>query len=127
LSRIFRRKLDRDGVAAIETAIVMPFVIAVLMGIVEFGWLFYVETTMADVARAVTRDVSVGSITKANADTEVLSRLSNYGYNFAVTVTEINNDVTIDISIPMTDAALINFLGVLSGNIDTTVTMRKEP
>jgi len=126
--RFLGGRCGRGGAAAAEFAIILPVLLAVVMGIVEFAWMYHVENEMAYVARGVTRDVSVGTYTTAQATAEVTDRLSHFGYPFTVNVNEVANDVTIEVSVPMASAALLNIMGIFSaGSIDTSVTMRKEP
>lgn len=125
--RSWRR--SKRGASAVEFALIVPILLAFVTGILDVGWLFFIEGAMADVARTVARDVSVGVTTTADAATEVQTRLANYGYTFAVSATEASNDVTVSISVPMADVALIDLFGMFGGgdDISTAVTMRKEP
>ena len=124
--RIVDGTAARRGAAAIEFGLLAPMLMTLAMGISEFAWLYHVENEMAYVARAVSRDVAVGIYQTAEAETEVTNRLSHFGYPFTVNVNEVANDVTIDITVPMADAALVNFLNLFgTGTLDASVTMRK--
>ena len=124
--RVARTNAGTRGTAAIEFALVMPVLLSLSMGILEFGWLYYVENQMAYVARAVTRDVSAGVYNATTAETEATTRLSRFPATFTVSVTEVGNDVVTDIEVTMADAALINFLNLFgSGTLNANVTMRK--
>lgn len=117
------------GTAAIEFALVMPVLLSLTMGILEFGWLYYVENQMAFVARAVTRDVSAGIYGTVAAKTEAENRLDylpGFTGNVVVQIGLVGNDVVTEISVPMADAALINFLNLFgSGTLNANVIMRK--
>ena len=124
------RSLVRNhrGATAVEFALVFPVMLVLCSGIVEFGWLFYVQNSMTDTARTVTRDVSVGTVTSANAQAAVLSKLSDWGYNFSVTVTDDGTDVTIAIGVPRDEVALANIMDLFGGGtLNTAVTMQLEP
>ena len=41
----------RRAAAAVEMAVVTPLLLAVLFGIIEFGWLFTVQHTLVNAAR----------------------------------------------------------------------------
>ncbi len=48
------------GVAAIEFALVIPFVLLLLTGIIQFGFVLFLQSHVADVARETARRVAVG-------------------------------------------------------------------
>jgi hypothetical protein len=55
-------------------------------------------------------------------------RLSGWNATFTVNVTEpTSNDINVDISVPLADAAIVNFGHILdAGNLTAEATMRKE-
>jgi hypothetical protein len=117
------------GAAAIEFALVMPVLLSLAMGIIEYAWLYYVENQMSYVARAVARDVSAGVLPLGNAQNKVIARLGEqFPYTFNVPPPDfdtIDEDVTIFISIPMEDAALVNFLNLFGGGtLNASATMK---
>ena len=48
------------GVTAVEFAITIPFVLLVLSGIIQFGFVLFLQSHVADVARETARRVAVG-------------------------------------------------------------------
>lgn len=54
---------DRDGSALVEGAVVLPLLLAVLLGVYEFSWFFYqqhlISTGLRDAARYVARSTSL--------------------------------------------------------------------
>lgn len=128
----FRLLIGRDGgrggATAAEFALVLPVLLAFVLGIIEFSWMYFVENEMSYAARSVSRDVSVGTYTVGEAEGEVLNRLSHFGYPFIANANQLGNEVTIDVSVPTQNAALFNFLSVfVGGTIDISVTMQLEP
>ncbi len=115
------------GVAAIEFAIVMPFVLLVLAGIIQFGFVLFLQSHVADVARDTARRVAVGEFEQAEGVQFAQDTLLNWGVTYTVAVTDPDPDVVVQISLPMSQAALIDLLGVFqSGTLSATVTARGE-
>lgn len=53
-------KASRRGQSLVEFALVLPFLILLLMGIIEFGWLVKNQLTIANAARDGARYAAVG-------------------------------------------------------------------
>jgi hypothetical protein len=116
------------GAAAVELAFVMPVALLLLMGIIQFGALLFLQNTMVNVANDVARRVSVGDLSTAGGVSLAQERLSGWNATFTVNVTEpTSNDINVDISVPLADAAIVNFGHILdAGNLTAEATMRKE-
>ncbi len=115
------------GVAAIEFALVVPFVLLVLAGIIQFGFVLFLQSHVADVARDTARRVAVGEFAQAEGVQFAQDSLLNWGVTYTVAVTDPDPDVVVQISLPMSQAALIDLLGVFqSGTLTATVTARGE-
>ncbi len=115
------------GVAAIEFALVIPFVLLVLAGIIQFGFVLFLQSHVADVARETARRVAVGEFEQAEAVQYAQDSLLNWGVTYTVAVTLPDPDVVVQISLPLSQAALIDLLGVFqSGTLSATVTAREE-
>jgi len=123
---------DRDGAAAVEFAFILPILLLLFSGIVQFGSVMFLENHMTNVARETSRRVAVGELAQADAVSSAQQALVNWGVNYEVTAATVdmgggNQDIAVAISLPMADAALIDLLGVFqSGNLIATVTMRQE-
>ena len=61
-----RRSAGESGAAAVEFAVVLPVFVALLLGIVDFGWFFFHEVTIANAAREGART----GVTHAPGDAE---------------------------------------------------------
>jgi Flp pilus assembly protein TadG len=66
VTRKLRRRRDR-GAAAVEFALVVPLLVMILFGIVEFGNYFFIQSTVAGAARVGVRSYVV-NWTKTGAD-----------------------------------------------------------
>ncbi len=124
---------NERGVAAIEFAFVMPLVVLALSGIIQFGWILFLQSHLVDVARETARRVSVGEFAQADAVQFAQNRLLSWGvtYSVAVTVPDPNDpddtDIDVQISLPMSQAAIIDILGIMqSGTLSAAVTARAE-
>lgn len=128
------RRLVRDirGAVAVEFAIILPVLITILFGIIQFGLVMFTQQMMVYAAREAARSYAVGTSTAAQAQTLAEGLLPATSSNYTVTVTEPDTDlgetdVIVLISTPMADAAIVNVLGsVMSGNIQAQIVMRVE-
>ncbi len=128
------RALGRDqrGAAAVEFAFIMPILLLMFSGILQFGSVMFLENHMTNVAREASRRVAVGELSQADAATMVQDVLINWGVTYQVSIAtedadDGNEDVTVAISLPLSEAALIDVLGLFdTGNLSTSVTMRME-
>ncbi len=98
----------------------------------QFGSVMFLENHMTNVARETSRRVAVGELTQADAAKSAEQALVNWGVYYKVSVATVdggggNQDITVAISLPMAEAALMDVLGVFqSGNLTAAVTMRQE-
>ena len=132
-NRHFKRLVrDIRGAVAVEFALILPVLITILFGIIQFGLVMFTQQMMVYAAREAARSYAVGTSTAAQAQTLAEGLLPATSTNYTVTVTEPDigageTDVTVLISTPMADAAIINVLGsVMSGNIQAQIVMRVE-
>lgn len=126
---VLRRRPDR-GASAVEFALVMPLLILLMFGIIQYGWYFYVAETASGAASNVTRRMAVGdcwtgsealNLAQAQAPqvTQVVATPSTLSAA-EVGVTQISVEVK-------ADANIINFLPVPDGGVVTrTVAARLE-
>jgi TadE-like protein len=107
---------------------VLPVAMLLLMGVIQFGALLVLQNTMLNVANDVARRVSVGELTTTAGETLAEEWLSGWHATFSVSVTEPTaDDIQVDISVPLADAALVDFGDLLdTGNLTAQATMRKE-
>ncbi len=116
-----------DGSVSSEMGIATIVFTTMLTGLISFGSLFFVQGSMGDAARDAVRRVATGEMTTAQAQTYALGGLIDWGMTYTVTATNDGTDATVNITVPMGDAALIDFLGIFSGELAASVTMPVEP
>ncbi len=125
-------RMNQAGATAVEFAFVMPILLLMFSGIVQFGSVMFLENHMTSVARDATRKIAIGDLAQADAESTVQQSLVNWGVNYDVQalITDAgggNEDITVTIRLPMSEAALIDVLGVFqNGTLTAAVTMRKE-
>ena len=137
LTRIRHFFKTPDGVGAVEFAILLPVVMAILFAIIEFGSIMYTRQQMLYAAREAARSYATGQSTAGEAKNIAFNRLeidtdttSEADIKFTVTVTEPSEgvgDVKVNIKVAMADAAIVNPLGdIVSGELDVNVVMLME-
>jgi hypothetical protein len=119
---------NEAGAAAVELAFVLPFALLLLMGIIQFGALLFLQNTMVNVANDVARRVSVGDLTTTAGEVLAEERLSGWNATFTVNVTEPTaDDIQVAISVPLADAAIVDFGHFFdAGDLTAEATVRKE-
>jgi Flp pilus assembly protein TadG len=138
-SPVFRRGRPRRRAAAIvEFAIVLPVLMTILFGIMEFGHLFKVRLTAQQAAREGCRTAVLQSTQKPYSATggKVMTRITEImtaaGVPFTPGMVSIQEDtledpaVEVIITVPYSEVTLTGFLGALAADIKGTCSMRKE-
>ena len=123
-----------SGVAAVEMAVAAPILITMLMGIIQLGAIFFLHNNMGNAAREASRALAIGSIsTQSEVQSLVQGRLVNWGVAFTVATTlpdptdPDDTDYTVTVSAPMSEAAIIDFLGLFENRtLQSSVTMRED-
>ncbi len=59
LNRAWRRRVREDGAAAVEFALVVPLLLTLLFGIIEFGAAYNAQILVTNAAREAARELSV--------------------------------------------------------------------
>lgn len=82
---------------------------------------------MSSVAKDVARRVTVGELNGTDGRQLILDRLADWHATFAVAVdTSDPGEVEVTVSVPMSDAAIIDVGDFLSGNLTAQIAMRVE-
>jgi Flp pilus assembly protein TadG len=118
----------RSGAAAVEFAIVLPIFLMILFGIIQFGSVLFLHNNMVNAARETVRRMAVAELDAATAPTYAQNYLSDWSLTFTVTASEppTTPDVSVQISVPAADAALVNFPIAWPGNLVAEASMRPE-
>lgn len=115
----------RSGAAAVEFAIVLPIFLMILFGIIQFGSVLFLHSNMLNAARDTVRRMSVAELDAASAPAYAQNYLADWNLTFTVTANDVG-DVSVQISVPAADAAIVNFPVAWPGNLVAEATMRPE-
>lgn len=141
MRRLRRRGKSDRGANLVEFAMVMPFLLLLLIGIVEFSWTFATHLDVKQGAREGARITAVNEPDGGNANlaAEICSRMDLAGDDPATSITwtgddvdgdgifEVGEGVTVMVSTPHT--TLTGFLNWAFGgitNLESTVEIRIE-
>jgi len=129
----------RRAAALVEFAIVLPLLLTVLFGIIEFGQLFKVRLSAQQAAREACRIAVLQSTAKPYSSTSgpVMQKIqqimtaagvSTYSASMVQIVEDTTADptVSITITVPYEDVKLTGFLSVITNDITGSCSMRKE-
>jgi len=122
----------RTGAAAVELAIVLPFFMLLLTGMMQFGWVFLVRHSMLHAAREGARAYAVQDASAAAAEQRARDVFGTFGYapdDFQFSSNAAGDDRTVVISVPMSSPQVsivdpFNLLG--GGTLTAQVTMQQE-
>ncbi len=122
---LHRFRCSQRGVAAVEFAIVLPVLVILLTGIVQMGLMLFVGHNMVSVSQETARLVAVGELTTVEGQTYADDHLINWEMTYDISVQQQGSDIVVDIAVPLSDVALIDFLGLFkSGDLKTRASMR---
>lgn len=132
----FGRRMDgrrRRAAAVVEFAVVLPLLLTILFGIIEYGWVFMVRQTLQTAAREGCRLAVLQ--TSVDPYSNVVSRINQVmaptglsTFSISMThATDANPVELIEVSIPYNDVSLMGgFFGTHSYNLAGSCAMRKE-
>jgi len=121
------------GAAVVELAVVLPLLLTIVFGIIEFGWVFMVRETLVNASRegcrvAVLQGSTQQDIMDRVADSMAGAGLSGYSVQIT-TSTPSNPTETVKVLIPYGEVSLLGgyfFGGSTDFNLAATTVMRKE-
>ena len=132
---------DKTGVAAIEFAIVLPVLILLLFGIIEFSILFYDKAVITNASREGARAGIVYRSTGPVSDTEIEEVVLDYCADYLITFGETSSltisttpgfeagdPLTVTVTYDYQFLVLPNFVTALTGgiNLAAITVMRME-
>jgi Flp pilus assembly protein TadG len=140
MKRLIERLRCQNGVAAIEFAIVLPLLMIILFGIIEFGLLLYDKQVITNASREGAR-AGISDVVVSDADIEAV--VDNYVANNLITfgsaptspVTTINrtgmdfgDDLTVTVTYDYDFLILPGFVAGLAGvqTLATTTVMKMQ-
>jgi len=130
------RRFRRRGTEIVEAAIVLPLLLMLVLGAIEYGWLFLNAQQITNAARHGARIAILPHDTAvAEATAAITTLLSNAGLadnSPDVTITPLTVDghecVAVRIAVPTTGLAVVNAPGLIPipATLGCTITMAKE-
>lgn len=131
--RRVRRGRRARAAAVVEFAVVLPLLLTILFGIIEYGWVFMVRQTLQNSAREGCRLAVLQTSTDPydNVLTRIQQTMSPTGlagYEVAMTHATAGNPIeTVSVSVPYNDVSLMGgFFGTHDYNLVGHCSMRKE-
>ena len=131
-----KRNAGSDGphkvraAAIVEFAVVLPVLLAILFGIIEYGYVFMVRQSLQHAAREGGREASLQSSTlstiSAKVDTVMApTRITSFTLGYESDA--VNCSETVTVSVPYGDVSLTNgFFGMTDITLEGSCTMAKE-
>ncbi len=122
---------DRRGSAALEFAMVLPMLVTVLIGTMQYGLLMFTYASMLDAARNATRKLAVSVASESQARTAALAVLPSWIAAARWTVTPQDTGTTGTTSVQTTISVGSSYASVLHlvpmpATLTVKVVMRKE-
>ncbi|MFQ5494151.1 MAG: TadE/TadG family type IV pilus assembly protein [Phycisphaerae bacterium] len=137
-TRWTRRGGDRKrarAAAVVEFAVVLPLLMTILFGIIEYGWVFMIRQTLQTAAREGCRvailSTSVApytNVTNRVAEVMAPTGLGSPPYTLTMThATPGDPTETVTVSVPYSEVSLVGgFFGIANYDLTGTTSMRKE-
>jgi Flp pilus assembly protein TadG len=125
-----------SGSSAVEFALLLPVLVTIVFGIIEFGLIIFTLNTAESAARDATRQLATNRITASQAQSVVLQQLPRWvtaGTSVLVSQTApsdpSNNRFTTDVSFAAKSATPTNLLSWAYGSttLHAKVSMQQEP
>lgn len=125
------------GAAIVEMAIILPLLLLLTLGLIEYGWMVMKQSEISDITRYAARQAALPNATNgtvvANVATAMNSdHLGASGYTVStnpgnVATVAAGLPVSVTITVPYTNIGLLNtpFIPVPT-NLSASVTMAKE-
>ena len=119
------------GAAAVELAVVLPLLLTLVFGIIEFGWVFMVRETLTNASREGARVAVLQGSTEQNIRDQVAASMNPAGLStYTVQIARSspgNANETVKVLIPYADVSLLGgYFGPTDFNLGATTVMRKE-
>jgi Flp pilus assembly protein TadG len=138
------RSSSRRGTTIVEAAFVLPLLLLILLGAIEYGWLFFNVQQVTNAARQGARVAVLPDISPAQAQAVITELLERANLNRCGPTVEVGPDpdgivvpgypnraaVRVRITVPTANLRIVNMNAFAPGlepeTIGATVTMAKE-
>ena len=132
-ARSFNQRRKIRGAAAVELAVVLPVILTLLFGIIEFGWIFMVGQTLTSAAREGCRIAVLPGAVDADITEKVNGCMQSAGmqvqdYELSIThATPADPTEVVVVTIPYSKISLVGgYFGMGDRNLQGYAAMRKE-
>ena len=119
------------GTVLAEAALILPVMLLLILGGLDFGWQFYVRYCMAGAAGEAVRMLAIRGATVGDARDAAAGRLSSIHATFTITPELVPadepNDAVVQISVPQSDVAIGPFTMGSGNTIEVRAVMHLEP
>lgn len=133
MARLTTPRRRQRGLAILEMALILPLLFLLIMGVIEYGWLFFKNQQVSAAARSACRYGITAPATTAETlalcDTLMnQADLGSSGYSKTSTPCEVlaGTFVTVTITVPYANIKLTGFPLPLPTNLIGETTMAKE-
>lgn len=124
-----RRAEDTRGAALLETVVVPVLLVSILLGLMQFGYVFFVHHTMVNAAREAAQVAARNDSSTGDATTAAYAKLNGLPHAFHVQVQRPRyadyprSEVRVSITTPMSGLSF----GIFGdGDLSARVTLRDE-
>jgi Flp pilus assembly protein TadG len=125
------------GMAVIEMALLLPLLLILTFGMIEYSWMFLKQQNITNTARAGVRIAATADSTNAEVNAQVTSMMNSYGlgssgYNVNITPGNVataarGTMITVEITMPYANAQITGMsIFPVPDTIRAAVTMEKE-
>lgn len=126
-----RAQRTQSGAAAVEFALVVPLLAALVLGIIQYGWYFYVANSTSSAAREAARRVVVGDCWGGDFAPFVQGQAPTMTFadytptDLSAASVQVGDPVTVKVT---ADGVIISFLpwGASGGQVTREFTARLE-
>lgn len=128
---------SRRGLSTVEMALIMPLVLLMVLGILEYGWLFSKAADVNNACRVGARTGSLGGKATADVEAAVLAAMTAAGLQdseYTLTLDPADPStlssgqaLTVTLSIPYANISVVNSALIPTPtNLSSTVVMARE-
>lgn len=126
----WRGRRTDDGASAVEFALVLPVLAALLLGMIQLGWFFFVANSASGGAREAARQVVVGDCWDSTDFTNFVKRQAPTVISASYSPTPLDPDsVAVGDAVTITveaDASILNFIPGFPSSVTREFTARLE-
>lgn len=110
------KKKKESGQALVEFALILPILMVILCGILDFGWIYYNKYKVEDAAYEGARfasiaveDSGVGDTLTEDTKQRVRQNLPNHGKGANITVTTGSGQVSVTVTYPVRNLTFVGW------------------